>query len=53
MLRLEVIKQILLAEMYIETNAQDLNIYPFQSNFGASNLVSYSPPDPNYRQKVK
>ena len=29
-----------------------VNTQPFQSNFGASNIVSYSPPDPN-REKSK
>jgi len=30
----------------------NVNTQPFQSNFGASNIVSYSPPDPN-REKSK
>ncbi len=36
-------------DVYRDNNA-NVNINPFQSNFGASNIVSYSPPDPN-RQK--
>ena len=37
------------ASVYKDNNA-NVNINPFQSNFGASQIVSYSPPDPN-RQK--
>mgnify|MGYP003112309148 FL=1 len=33
------------ASVYKDNNA-NVNINPFQSNFGASNIVSYSPPDP-------
>lgn len=34
------------ASVYKDNNA-NVNINPFQSNFGASNIVSYSPPNPN------
>jgi|11_taG_2_1085331.scaffolds.fasta_scaffold01671_2 hypothetical protein len=34
------------SSVYKDNNA-NVNINPFQSNFGASNIVSYSPPDPN------
>ena len=34
------------ASVYKDNNT-NVNINPFQSNFGASNIVSYSPPDPN------
>ncbi len=37
------------ASVYKDNNA-NVDINPFQSNFGASQIVSYSPPDPN-RQK--